>query len=384
MSYSNLSVNCTGSLHISSSIPPSPLPTPGNQPSTQRPLMLLQCFARKYVRDMERHPPWVMKDPRMALTMPLWRPHIKDLVCVFVHKDPIKNSISLAANGKKSSHTRTPPHPTLPHSSLFSQRALGCPHHPALSTFPPGIHNAQTSNLRHMFTSPPCLQRVSITPIAFCRRPVWHTVPLTSSMRRGREQPGLRIRRPPPPPASPHSLATAAHRSAMNAQHSDRAYHPAEPRGALPVSAPATRRDAARVTTGDTDMMTPQRWLSLWETTMLYGLEGCRGVPTVFFSSSNIIPDIRGALTTLKGLLEAVGVRGLKMPSDGEIQDRIQRYIFTGEREYKINKGAQARLNLPEIPITDTTPPTPSHAQVRRSAMRRTCAVCCWGYLRWP
>lgn len=42
----------------------------------------------------------------MALTMPLWRPHIKDLVCVFVHKDPIKNSISLAANGKKSSHTR--------------------------------------------------------------------------------------------------------------------------------------------------------------------------------------------------------------------------------------------------------------------------------------
>lgn len=112
-------------------------------------------------------------------------------------------------------------------------------------------------------------------------------------------------------------------------------------------------------------MMTPQRWLSLWETTMLYGLEGCRGVPTVFFSSSNIIPDIKGALATLKGLLEAAGVRGLKMPSDGEIKDRIQRYIFTGEREYKINAGAQARLNLPEIPVTDTTPPTPSHAQVR-------------------
>lgn len=132
------------------------------------------------------------------------------------------------------------------------------------------------------------------------------------------------------------------------------------------------RHDAAAVATGDTDMMTPQRWLSLWETTMLYGLEGCRGVPTVFFSSSNIIPDIRGALTTLKGLLEGVGVRGLKMPSDGEIEDRIQRYIFTGEREYKINKGAQARLNLPEIPITDTTPPTPSHAQVRCDR-----AACC-------
>jgi hypothetical protein len=55
--------------------------------------------------DMNRHPPWVMKDPRMALTMPLWRHHIKNLVCVFVHKDPIKNSISLASNGKKSSQT---------------------------------------------------------------------------------------------------------------------------------------------------------------------------------------------------------------------------------------------------------------------------------------
>lgn len=102
---------------------------------------------------------------------------------------------------------------------------------------------------------------------------------------------------------------------------------------------------------------------------MLYGLEGCRGVPTVFFSSSNIIPDIHGALQTLKTLLEAAGVRGLHMPTDAEIKDRIQRYIFTGEREYKINKGAQARLNLPEIPITDTTPPTPSHAQVPRPAL---------------
>jgi hypothetical protein len=65
----------------------------------------VQCFARKQLQDMDRHEPWVMKDPRMALAMPLWRPLIPHPVCVFVHKDPIKNAISLAANGKKSSQS---------------------------------------------------------------------------------------------------------------------------------------------------------------------------------------------------------------------------------------------------------------------------------------
>lgn len=60
------------------------------------------------MKDMNRHPPWVMKDPRMALVMPLWQPYLKDLVCVFVHKDPVKNSISLASNSKKSSQTGAP------------------------------------------------------------------------------------------------------------------------------------------------------------------------------------------------------------------------------------------------------------------------------------
>ena len=65
----------------------------------------MQCFGRKQMQDMNRHVPWVMKDPRMALLMPQWRPLIKDLVCVFVHKDPIKNAVSLASNGKKSSQS---------------------------------------------------------------------------------------------------------------------------------------------------------------------------------------------------------------------------------------------------------------------------------------
>ena len=71
--------------------------------------LAVQCFAKKQIKDMERHTPWVMKDPRMALAMPLWRPYIPDLVCVLVHKDPVANSISLASNGKKSSQTSTFP-----------------------------------------------------------------------------------------------------------------------------------------------------------------------------------------------------------------------------------------------------------------------------------
>lgn len=63
------------------------------------------CFAKKQMADMNRHQPWVMKDPRMALVMPLWRPYIGTPVCVFVHKDPVKTSMSLASNMKKSAQS---------------------------------------------------------------------------------------------------------------------------------------------------------------------------------------------------------------------------------------------------------------------------------------
>ena len=69
----------------------------------------MQCFGRKLVANMDRHRPWVLKDPRMALTMPLWQPLLAQQVCVFVVKDPVKNAMSLAANGKKSSESSAPP-----------------------------------------------------------------------------------------------------------------------------------------------------------------------------------------------------------------------------------------------------------------------------------
>lgn len=175
------------------------------------------------MQDMNRHQPWVMKDPRMALAMPLWRPLIPDLVCVIVHKDPIKNSISLASNGKKSSQS------------------------------------------------------------------------------------------------------------------------------------------------GDSDMMTPQRWLNLWGSTIKQGLLGCKGAPTVVFDSRLIISDVEGSLRRLKASLERAGVRGLTMPSAAEVQNEVKSYIRTGPRQYRLNKQVQARLGLEEQPQVDTTIPVMSTEQVRAS-----------------
>lgn len=32
----------------------------------------LQCFAKKVIKDLDRHKPWVLKDPRMLLFADFW------------------------------------------------------------------------------------------------------------------------------------------------------------------------------------------------------------------------------------------------------------------------------------------------------------------------
>ena len=32
----------------------------------------LKCFAKKVIRDLDRHKPWVLKDPRMLLFADFW------------------------------------------------------------------------------------------------------------------------------------------------------------------------------------------------------------------------------------------------------------------------------------------------------------------------
>jgi hypothetical protein len=75
---------------------------------------------------------------------------------------------------------------------------------------------------------------------------------------------------------------------------------------------------------GDTDMMTPQRWLKLWEETMRNGLEGCRGSPTFFFDSKNIITEVNESIATLKAWLEQAGVVGLTIPDPDEVDAQVR------------------------------------------------------------
>lgn len=122
----------------------------------------------------------------------------------------------------------------------------------------------------------------------------------------------------------------------------------------------------------DSNMMTPQRWLNLWSTTMQQGLKGCRGAPTIIIDSRTIIGDVRGSLRNLLASLEHVGVRGLSMPDDDEIHTEIEAYIRTGPREYHVSQAAQEKYGLLAQPEVDTTPPVMSPEQVRS---RELCAL---------
>lgn len=93
----------------------------------------LECFVGKTIYDLDRHWPWVLKDPRMMLFADSWLQRVrsansasfdticpeiatktaharnvrrvlqmKDPVCVFIYRDPLANAISLTQNSKKS------------------------------------------------------------------------------------------------------------------------------------------------------------------------------------------------------------------------------------------------------------------------------------------
>ncbi len=52
--------------------------------------------ARKILQGLESHRPWVMKDPRLCLLLPLWRPLLEAPICVHVVRHPLATARSLA------------------------------------------------------------------------------------------------------------------------------------------------------------------------------------------------------------------------------------------------------------------------------------------------
>ena len=60
---------------------------------------------RKIIFQMDTQRPWVVKDPRLCLTFPLWRPLFEVPVCVVVHRSPFQVARSLQVrNGLSLSH----------------------------------------------------------------------------------------------------------------------------------------------------------------------------------------------------------------------------------------------------------------------------------------
>ena len=51
--------------------------------------------ARQILQDMDSHRPWVMKDPRLCLLLPLWLPLLEVPVCVHVVRHPLATARSL-------------------------------------------------------------------------------------------------------------------------------------------------------------------------------------------------------------------------------------------------------------------------------------------------
>jgi|CXWL01.1.fsa_nt_gi hypothetical protein len=65
-------------------------------PADARPVLEARCAAA--VLALDRHAPWVAKDPRFCLTLPLWR-RVVSPVCLHVLRDPLEVARSLAARG---------------------------------------------------------------------------------------------------------------------------------------------------------------------------------------------------------------------------------------------------------------------------------------------
>lgn len=60
--------------------------------------------AQEIVLGLDAHRPWMMKDPRLNLLLPLWLPLLELPVCVYVYRSPIQVAQSLAARENFSIH----------------------------------------------------------------------------------------------------------------------------------------------------------------------------------------------------------------------------------------------------------------------------------------
>jgi len=50
---------------------------------------------KKIILELDAHRPWVIKEPRLCMTFPYWKPFLDKPLIVFIHRDPIQIAQSL-------------------------------------------------------------------------------------------------------------------------------------------------------------------------------------------------------------------------------------------------------------------------------------------------
>jgi hypothetical protein len=57
----------------------------------------LEQRARRVVLGLDPHRPWMIKDPRLCLLLPIWRPALERPICVLIYRHPLEVARSLEA-----------------------------------------------------------------------------------------------------------------------------------------------------------------------------------------------------------------------------------------------------------------------------------------------
>ena len=80
-------------------LPPGPTSPTGRcrfRPSDHAAAAAAGCHMRKtMILNMDAHRPWVIKDPRLCVTLPYWKKLLEVPVCVIVYRDPLEIAESL-------------------------------------------------------------------------------------------------------------------------------------------------------------------------------------------------------------------------------------------------------------------------------------------------
>jgi len=62
---------------------------------TEKSHQIFNTHSNKIIQEMDRYRPWMLKDPRLCLLLPLWRPNLTCPICVCVYRDPMQIAHSL-------------------------------------------------------------------------------------------------------------------------------------------------------------------------------------------------------------------------------------------------------------------------------------------------